>query len=148
MRSDPILRTACHDITGPPGPFDAWFLPCPEELALMRHTLEEWLVHECAVDADVAAEVLVAAHESAIELVDQLKGVGGHEGFAVRADYDGSAVTVTLVAPDDVTVPPLQDPRRWTTQLALRLVDEAEIEARDTAAQVSLRRRTPTVGMI
>lgn len=109
----------------------------------MRHTLQEWLVQDCALDPEVAGEVLVAAHESAAELLNQLKDVGGHEGFAVRAEFDGTAVTVTLVAPEDVTVPPLHDPRQWTTQLALRLVDEAEVETRDTAAQVSLRREVP-----
>jgi hypothetical protein len=141
MHSDPSFGTEREPATNPPGAFDAWFLARPEELALMRHTLQEWLAQDCALDDDVAREVLIAAHEAGAELLGQLKPVvGGHEGFAVRAEYDGTAVTVTLVAPDDVCVPPLQDPSRWTTQLVLRLVDEAEVEARDDAAQVSLRR--------
>jgi hypothetical protein len=146
MRSNPSSGTAPEPTTNPLGVFDAWFLAQPEELALMRHTLQEWLAQDCGLDDDVAREVLIAAHEAGAELLGQLKPLsGGHEGFAVRAEYNGTAVTVTLVAPDDVCVPPLQDPSRWTTQLVLRLVDEAEVEARDAAAQVSLRRDTRRV---
>lgn len=123
------------------GAFDAWFLAQPEELALMRHTLQEWLADDCALHEELAAEVLIAAHEAGAELLERMKpSIGGQDGFAVRGEYDGRSVTVTLVAPDDVCAPPLQDPRRWTTQLVLSLVDEAEVETRDDAAQVSLRR--------
>src|SRR4030081_2096538 len=121
------------------GAFDAWFLAQPEELALMRHTLQEWLADDCALHDELAAGGLISAHEGGAELLERMKpSIGGQDGFAVRADYDGRSVTVTLVAPDDVCAPPLQDPRRWTTQLVLSLVDEAEVETRDDAAQVLL----------
>ena len=124
-----------------PGVFDAWFLAQPAELALMRHALRDWLVQECVLEEHRVADMLIAAHEAGVELAEQRNPrIPELDGFAVRAEYDGRELTVTLVATNDVCAPPLQDPRKWTTQLVLGLVDEAEVESRDDAAQVSLRR--------
>ncbi len=141
MRTNPASAVVAHEVTTPFGAFDAWFLAQPDELALMRHVLREWLVDECGLEEHRVGDVLIAAHEAGLELAGRLEPAAPErDGFAVHGEYDGREVTVTLVATDDVATPPLQDPRRWTTQLVLGLVDEAEVEARDDAAQVSLRR--------
>jgi hypothetical protein len=122
-------------------PLDAWFFARPEELGLMRHTLQQWLT-ECAVDPNAATELVAATHGAAVQCLGQLSPTPGDHGFALRGEYDGNRVAVTLIAPNDVRSPALADGTRWSTQVVLQLVDEAEVEARDDATQVSLRRDT------
>lgn len=105
----------------------------------MRRTLGDWLTHDCALDPHVAAEMVIAAHEATNACLNP-PGVGcDRDGVAVRGDFDGDQIAVTLV-PTDMYRQVLDDARKWSTQLVLQLVDEAEVEVRDGAAQVSLRR--------
>jgi hypothetical protein len=142
MRSAPSSGTrATHTIC--PVLFDAWFSARAGELTLLRRVLGDWLSNDCSLDAELSGEIVMAAHEAGAELLEQMSPRSSEqEGFACRGEYDGATVTVTLVAAEDVCAPPLQDPRRLTTQLVLHLVDQAEVEVRDGSAQVSLRRDT------
>ena len=122
--------------------FDAWFFAIPEELAVMRRALQEWLVEDCALEASAAAELVLAAHEAATEFVGQLNTVQPESsGFAFRGEHDLGGVTLTLVAPRDLR-PVHSEEATWSRTIVRRLVDAADFAGCEGSTELRLRRQT------
>ena len=113
-----------------------------EQLREVRHELESWLDGHGAAP-EVAAEIALAVHEAAANVVEHAYHRGGSGALVVRARADHGQVTVTVEDDGEWRAPSRTDQRGRGLALMHGLMDDVEITAVEdgSGTRVTLRRR-------
>jgi len=110
------------------------------QLQHVRHELGSWLHSHCA-SPDVGAEVALAVHEAAANVVEHAYADGTGE-FVVRARADDGLVTVVVEDEGEWRAPGWTDQRGRGLALMHGLMDDVQIDAVEdgSGTRVTLRR--------
>jgi serine/threonine-protein kinase RsbW len=108
-----------------------------EELRTVRHALEAWLVGQGA-PPEVAADLTLAAHEAAANVVEHAYPNGGD--VIVRARRDDGSLLVVVQDKGHWRAPSRTDQRGRGLTVMRRLVDDVEIAPLASGTTVFLRR--------